>query len=117
MSALPSVHHWQPALGRDGFVEGLDDIRQAIAILLSTPRGSDPLRPDFGSRVWLYLDHPIDRARPHVVRETVEAIRRWEPRITITRVIVRLEDAAQMVITVHFKLASGVEVSAEVRPR
>jgi phage baseplate assembly protein W len=114
---IPAKNHWQPALGGDGFVEDVDDIRQAIAIILRTPRGSDPLRPDFGSRVWLYLDYPIDRARPHVVRETVEAIRRWEPRVSVTRVIVALDGDAALRITAFFKLASGVEVSAEVRPR
>lgn len=117
MSALPATHHWQPALGRDGIVEDVDDIRQAIAIILRTPQGSDPLRPDFGSRVWLYLDYPIDRARPHVVRETVQAIRRWEPRVTVTRVIVSLDEVARLKITVFFRLASGIEVSMEVRPR
>jgi hypothetical protein len=114
----PSTHHWQPALGRDGFVEGIDDIRQAISIILRTPQGSDPLRPDFGSRVWMYLDYPIDRARPHIVRETVEAIRRWEPRVKVTRVVVALDDDAAIRVTVYFKLAEGGdEISAEVKPR
>jgi hypothetical protein len=67
--------------------------------------------------VWLYLDYPIDRARPHVVRETVQAIRRWEPRVTVTRVIVSLDEVARLKITVFFRLASGIEVSMEVRPR
>jgi hypothetical protein len=115
---VPRAHHWQPALGRDGYVEGIDDIRQAIAIILRTPQGSDPLRPDFGNRVWMYLDYPIDRARPHIVRETVEAIRRWEPRVKVTRVVVGLDGEAAIKITVYVKLAGeGDEISAEVRPR
>jgi phage baseplate assembly protein W len=118
MATLPASAHWQPALGGDGFVEGIDDIRQAIAIILRTPVGSDPLRPDFGSRVWQYLDWPIDRARPHVVRETVEAIRRWEPRVKVTRVVVALDAEAALKITAYFRLASGgPEISAEVRPK
>jgi hypothetical protein len=118
VATVPPTHHWQPALGRDGFVEGIDDIRQAIAIILRTPQGSDPLRPDFGSRVWMYIDYPIDRARPHIVRETVEAIRRWEPRVKVTRVVVDLDGEAAIKITAYFKLADeGDEISAEVRPR
>ena len=117
MTDAPASIHWQPALGRDGYVTGVDDIRQAIAIILSTPQGADPLRPDFGSRVWLYLDYPIDRARPHIVRETVDAIRRWEPRVTVTRVVVALDGDAAIRITVFFRLADGAEMNAEVRPR
>ncbi|MDI8107065.1 baseplate protein, partial [Salmonella enterica subsp. enterica serovar Anatum] len=41
--------HWQPALQRpEEYVCGLDDIHQAIHIILRTPRGSDPHRPLFG---------------------------------------------------------------------
>ncbi len=61
---------WQPALQAPGeIVRGLDDIRQAIQIILRTPRGSDPHRPEFGSNLHLYIDWPVDRAIPHVVRE------------------------------------------------
>lgn len=42
----PSTLHWQPALQRpEEYVCGLDDIHQAIHIILRTPRGSDPHRP------------------------------------------------------------------------
>ena len=44
--------HWQPALDTPGgVVEGLRDIDQAIRIILTTPRGSDPHRPEFGSDI------------------------------------------------------------------
>lgn len=113
---IPREHHWQPALGRDGEVTGLDDLRQAIAIILRTPRGSDPLRPEFGSNLHLYIDYPVNRARPHLVRETVEAIRRWEPRLSVVRVAVSQEGVAGVKIAVVFRLASGIEATAEVMP-
>ncbi|HAH9251979.1 TPA: baseplate protein, partial [Escherichia coli] len=48
---------WQPALQAPGeIVRGLDDIRQSIQIILRTPRGSDPHRPEFGSNLHLYID-------------------------------------------------------------
>lgn len=117
MNSLPQTAHWQPALDGDGFVEGIDDIRQCIRIILETPLGSDPLQPDFGSNLRDYLDHPIDRARPHIVREAVEAIRKWEPRCTVKRVSVSIEEETTILIQVYFVLADGVEHSVEVRPR
>lgn len=115
---LPTSLHWQPSYGGEGFAVAYDDLRQAIRTILATRVGSDPLRPDFGSRVPDYLDWPTDRARPHVVRETVSAIRKWEPRLTVKRVRVSVaaDNPAQLVVAVHFVAADGVEVSAEVRP-
>ena len=40
--------HWQPALGGEGIVEDAADIDQAIRVILKTPKGSDPHRPEFG---------------------------------------------------------------------
>lgn len=78
---------WQPALNSPGdIVQGLDDIGQSIHIILRTPRGSDPHRPEFGSDLQRYIDWPIEQAIPHVVRETVDAIRRWEPRCQLQSV-------------------------------
>jgi len=121
---IPSAHaqhaqhaqhaHWQPALGGAGTVTGLDDLRQAIAIILLTPQGSDPLRPEFGSGLHRYIDHPIDRARPHLVRETVAALRRWEPRLAVLRVSVTQHGEAGVKIAVTFRPAEGIEASAEV---
>ena len=113
---IPKQHHWQPALGGDGEAIGLDDLRQSIAIILKTPLGSDPLRPDFGSNLARYIDYPVNRARPHVVRETVAAIRHWEPRVTVTKVAVTQEGDAGIKVSVVFRLADGLEATAEVMP-
>ncbi len=72
---------WQPALGVNGIVGGLDDIDQCIRTILLTPKGSDPHNPPFGSDIPLYLDWPQNRVTPHLVREAVLAIRAWEPRV------------------------------------
>lgn len=107
--------HWQPALGGEGVVENLDELNQAIQVILRTPKGSDPLRPEFGSDLHQYLDYPINRARPHVVRESIEAIRRWEPRVTVDHVEFYLVDAAHVAIRVVWGLADGFQGSTEVK--
>jgi len=71
-------------------VQGLADINQCIAIILATPKGSDPLRPNFACDLWRWLDAPITVARPHLVREIVEAITIWEPRVRVLSVVVTL---------------------------
>ncbi len=106
--------HWQPALGTCGeVVEGLRDIDQAIRIILSTPKGSDPHRPTFGSDLHLYLDWPTNRVTPHLVREAVDAIRLWEPRVSVVQVQIQI-DAAQITVRVQWRVAGEAPQLSEV---
>ena len=106
--------HWQPALGTPGeVVEGLRDIDQAIRIILTTPRGSDPHRPEFGSDINLYIDWPTNRVVPHLVREAVDAIRRWETRVTVVQVLAEIEEH-HITLRVQWKVADGVIQQTEV---
>lgn len=113
LTEITSIH-WQPRLGQHGdVVEGVADIEQAIHIILKTPKGADPHRPDFGSNVHLYIDWPVTRAIPHLVRESVEAIRKWEPRCELIKVVPRI-DLAQIILRVFWRLADGVVREMEV---
>lgn len=106
--------HWQPALGTSGeVVEGLRDIDQSIRIILTTPKGSDAHRPEFGSDLHLYIDWPHDRVTPYLVRETIEAIRRWETRVLVVQVQVQI-DVSQLTLKVLWRMADGVEQMTEV---
>ncbi|WP_411387075.1 GPW/gp25 family protein [Pseudomonas sp. MPB03] len=106
--------HWQPALGTSGeVVEGLRDIDQAIRIILYTPKGSDPHRPEFGSNLHLYLDWPTNRVTPHLVREAVDAIRQWEPRVSVVQVQIQIH-AAQITVRVQWRVAGEIQQLTEV---
>ena len=59
-------------------VEGVDDIVQSINIILTTIPGSDPLRPEFGSNVYQYLDKPLPSVMGKIIYEATTAIGRWE---------------------------------------
>src|SRR5512137_2302101 len=75
---------WSLRLNAIGdIVEGVADVNQCIAVILTTPRGSDPLRPTFGADIWKYIDYPIDSALPAIVREVTQAITQWEPRVKV----------------------------------
>lgn len=89
-------------------VTGVADIGQCIYIILATPKGSDPHRPTFGSELHLYIDYPIAAARPHIVREVVDALRQWEPRIKVMRVMVAPSDVAALTVDVEWVFADGV---------
>ncbi len=113
---------FQPALSGLGFshasgldsdclgklVTDADDVNQCILVILTTPKGSSPHRPLFGSNLHLYIDYPIDRARPHIVREAVDALRAWEPRIEVVTVSVSVSGVAELTCQVEWKFVDGV---------
>ena len=94
-------------------VDGLRDIDQSIRIILTTPKGSDAHRPDFGSDLHLYIDWPVNRVTPHLVREAVDAIRRWENRVTLVQVQVGIEEA-QVFLRVQWRVADDIPQLTEV---
>src|SRR5271170_3448764 len=78
---------WSLKLGAIGeVVQGIADVDQCIAIILTTPKGSDVLRPTFGTDLWKYIDAPISQAGPAVVREVTQSITQWEPRVKVLSV-------------------------------
>lgn len=82
----PISQHWQLSQGGKGITQGADDIDLCIHHILSTRKGADVLRPDFGSNHFDYLDTPEDVFVPNVVREVVLAIQTWEKRAIVESV-------------------------------
>lgn len=106
LSQISSVH-WQYSLTHTGIVEDAEDIEQALRIILGTPKGSDPHRPDFGSNLHLYIDYPVDQALPYLVRESVDAISQWEPRCHLNKVIPKIESSC-ITLQISWQLDNGV---------
>jgi len=85
---------WQQKINSIGeVVEGAEEINQSIAIILTTKKGSDPHRPDFGSDIYLYLDYPINEISAHIIREATDSITKWESRITINSITVNVQES------------------------
>lgn len=105
---IPSTH-WQlaPATESEPVVQGIDDIHQCIANILATQKGTDILRPEFGSDHFNFIDYPEDVAIPHVVREITQALQKWETRIEIDEVLVEGQ-APHFTFTVMWQLTDDV---------
>ncbi|MGH8782055.1 GPW/gp25 family protein [Paraburkholderia sp.] len=84
-------------------VTDLDDIGQCIDIILHTPRGSDPHRPDFGANLDQYIDWPLSAARPRIAREVQRALTRWEPRANVLKVNAQYSAMGQLLVPVTWQ--------------
>ena len=109
MPATLPIHarHWQPQLGASGeVVHDVDDVEQCLRVILTTPRGADPLRPRFGCDAWEYIDLPVTEARPYLTRAIHEAIDEWEPRAKLVRVqlVDRTAAAGHVGVIVQWRL-------------
>ncbi|HUN58021.1 MAG TPA: GPW/gp25 family protein [Candidatus Binataceae bacterium] len=95
----------RPGSGIGNVVQGLADVNQCVGIILTTPKGSDPLRPTFAIDLWEFIDYPINSLLAAVVREVTQALTLWEPRITIVSI------AAQPVIDNTVQSGAHLDVS------
>ncbi len=78
-------------------------LAQSIADILSTPLGSRVMRRDYGSLLFELIDRPLNAAlRMLLNAATAIALRRWEPRLNLTRVRLSGEPAAGQ-LTVHIE--------------
>lgn len=102
-------------------LSGIDHLRQSIRDILTTPIGTRVMRRDYGSRLFQLIDAPMNGATlTAIYAATVEALGRWEPRISVERV--RASHAAPGHVALDIEgvylpegrpvLLEGIEVSA-----
>ncbi len=88
-------------------VAGVADIHQCITNILMTRKGTDILRPLFGSSYHDYIDAPQDVFIPNAVREVVIALTIWEPRIDVDSVKF-IGSAPHLTMQVHWSLKEDI---------
>ena len=103
----PISKHWQLLPGGSGLAQGVDDIDLCIHNILSTRKGSDVTRPEFGSDYFDYIDTPEDVFVPNAMREVALSIKTWEPRAVLERVSFE-GNAPHIMMTVHWRVADDV---------
>ena len=72
-------------------VEGYNDIRQSWQIILNTVKGSDPLRPLFGSGLFDYIDMNLNKFEGEFVSQLIQDLEHWEKRAKIQQLKVKTD--------------------------
>lgn len=100
-------------------ISGIDHLRQSIIDILTTPIGSRVMRRDYGSRLYELVDAPINRKTiVSIYSATAQALRKWEPRISVKRVVienstpgkVELSIEAKYIATNTFIVLNGIKI-------
>lgn len=82
----------------------IKSILQNVRLILTTIQGSDIHRPDFGSKLYLFIDNPLSSITIGKIKAEVNnAISAWEPRVEIEDIALK-KDYSDARLTVQMKL-------------
>ena len=90
------------ARGRIGLARQVNDIEQAMMMILLTPKGQRVMRPEFGCQIHDLIFAPNDANTWGMAEYYVEeALRFWEPRIEVLAVTARPSEGGNERMDVH----------------
>ncbi|MDT0319371.1 GPW/gp25 family protein [Streptomyces millisiae] len=94
------------ATGGIALVRGEREIEEAIRLILTTTPGEREMRPEFGCPLNDYVFAPADAGTAgQLAYEVRLALERWEPRIDVTEVAVRFDEADRGVLYIDIGYA------------
>jgi phage baseplate assembly protein W len=92
------------ATGSIALVSGEREVVESIRLILATAPGERPMRPEFGCAVHDLVFAPADSATAgQIAYEVRSALERWEPRITLTDVVVGFSEAERGTLLIDIK--------------
>lgn len=107
MATLQNIDNptWGISLAGYGvIVQGIASIRQCIDLIIRTTKGSDPMRPEFGSNAYLHVDAPLNLAIPNIKKEIYSALELWEPRIKVISIRHYLNGLSNPVFEIVYRI-------------
>jgi len=96
------------------YVQGVEDVKQCWAIVLTTVPGSIPLMPTFGSNLFQYLDQPINKAFSALANTIIKDLEFWEKRATISKVTRILDGATIKIMIQGIYTAAKTEIIQDI---
>lgn len=91
----------------------IKSVMQNISIILTTPKGSDPHRPDFASDIWQFIDKPLTAITVGRIKAAVvEAIETWEPRVKVEEVRL-FKEYGKVRVRIKFKIKEDETVYSQ----
>ncbi|MEJ5227195.1 GPW/gp25 family protein [Thermodesulfovibrio sp.] len=87
----------------------IKSVNQNIRLILTTLKGSDVHRPEFGSELPLLIDKPLTAINAGRIKAmVVDAIEFWEPRVKVKEVTLKRE-YAHLRIRIKYEISETAE--------
>jgi phage baseplate assembly protein W len=105
--------------GGISLAKGVQDIEQAIEIILGTTPGERVMRPDFGCGIQELLFFPNNASTRGLIAYYVEeALKRWEPRIDVLEVDAAPDSGndGKIIINIDYRVIDRHEERSIVYP-
>lgn len=104
-NTIPTENWALSLIGEGEVMTDLEDINQCILLILNTIKGSDPLRPDFGTEIYKWIDKPQNVAIPNVKKEILDNVALWETRCQIVSIAHELDtvQSGQVTFSISWK--------------
>jgi uncharacterized protein len=94
------------ATGSIAMVAGEREIIESIRLILATAPGERPRRPEFGCAIHDLVFAPADAATAgQIAYEVRVSLEQWEPRITVTDVVISFAEADQGTLLIDIRYA------------
>lgn len=107
-----SATNWQLSTRALGEIsQGIEDIRQCIGTILTTTKSSDPIRPQFGSDIWRYMDDNVTTAVADMSAEIIDCINKWETRIQIKKLTYDVVGSTRIDFNLTVQLIESGEIT------
>lgn len=90
----------------------IKSILQNIRLILTTVKGSDVHRPDFGSTLYFFIDRPLNAITAGKIKTEIKnAILQWEQRVDIEDIALQRDYLnARLNIKIKMKIKEAEEV-------
>lgn len=83
-------------------ITGRDEIEQSISEILGTQPGDRIMNAAYGADTLSLVDIPLDGSgKAKITQNTADAIRKWEPRMKITKVAFEAAADGTVIQTLH----------------
>ena len=94
-------------------LSGVKHIEQSVRDILTTRKGTRVMRRDYGSNLPLLVDNPFNQRTIGLMRaETVDALKKWEPRLRCDECKVSSVGSGYAVFDLTFTwLVDGTEIT------
>jgi phage baseplate assembly protein W len=87
--------------GKVELVNGLEDIRQSLWILLSTNPGERIMHPSFGCGIKQHVFDTVDENTSIILKDTIKrAILFFEPRVKLDRIEIDIQTSYEGLLTI-----------------